>query len=75
MTRSTNLVGAMDYGCFEDLAEYAKLGLSYWVSGRDASLRSKQRTVEVRYRQIAAGMREAFGIAKMLGAVSDKAAA
>jgi hypothetical protein len=75
MNGRPNLVRALDYLRFAAIAEYAELGLSYWVSLREAALRGERLTVEVHCRQIAAVTREAFGIAKMLGATSDKAGA
>jgi hypothetical protein len=75
MNGRPNLVRALDYLRFAAIAEYAELGLSYWVSLREAALRGERLTVEVHCRQIAAVTREAFGIAKMLRATSDKTGA
>jgi hypothetical protein len=73
MINSTDLVVALDYSRFDALDEHAELRSSYWTSVREAALRCKRLTVEVHCRQIAAVTREAFGIARMLGAASDKA--
>ena len=73
MNNQPKLVGALDYLRLDAIAEYAELGLSYWVSPRQAALRDKRLTVEAHCRQIAAVTCEAFGIAKMWGATSDKA--
>lgn len=72
MNNSTDLITALDYSRFDPLDEYAELGSIYWTRQRGC-LKARAADRRGAMSAIAAVTREAFGIAKMLGAASDEA--
>jgi hypothetical protein len=64
---AAELIAALDYSRFDQIAELAERAASYWRSVALAAARAERLTIEVHCRQVAAVTREAFAIVKSLG--------